>query len=301
MNAKKRFCYHHGITLGLESLCVIYISDAVGFCTQQALPGQRCCALPAHKALADRLQPAQTYRAIRAIDQTKAAYEGAEQQRLKERGKHRFAKCYTPVTFFFVTVCGIVHSFISQYNDEAHVDVLEQFRLTYPTLADQPAYWFFDSMCALHRSIAPANYLGRVNTAGRNHGAYGNILQATVAVVDRFHYHGHAKTDAWCCLFCNPYALNLPGLVEVISHTQVIPAAPSAIAEENGTIGRKFAYRDPVTNKVEHRRMIRQLDSGGSMWEYTVRDQCNSPICEQTFVHFGAFKKQCKSMRACVA
>jgi hypothetical protein len=81
----------------------------------------------------------------------------------------------------------------------------------------------------------------------------------------------------------------------------VIPAARSAIAEENGTIVRKFAYRDPVTNKVEHRRMIRQLDSGGSMWEYTVRDQCNSPICEQTFVHFGAFKKQCKSIRACVA
>jgi hypothetical protein len=262
-----------------------------------------CCSLPAHQALEARLKPAQTYRAVRAIDQSKQQYELEEKQRLQERATHRFAKCYTPVTFFFITLCGIVLSFAAQYSEESHVDVLSLFLLTYPTVASRPAYWFFDSQCSVHRAISPAGvHSGIAWAAGRLHGRFGSILLYTAMLVDRFHFHGHHKGDRWCCIFCNPYALGLTGIVEIVRRTPIVPSAPSADPEENGSIGRKFAVRDPVTRRVvEHRRIIRQLDAAGLMWENEVVDHGNTPTCEQAFVHFGGFKAQCKTMRACWA
>ena len=301
VNAQALFCYQHGVTQGFEKRCAIYIDAATGFCSAPVQPGSKCCTLPAHQALEARLRPAQTYRAARRVDQSKAAYELEEKHRLQERGRHRFAKCYTPVVFFYITICGIVHSLASEYNEEAHADILAQFKRTYPLPSDQPAYLFYDSNCSFHRALSPASPAGaaRVYPAGRQHAAYGHILQRTAFLVDRFHFHGHHKGDEWCCLYCNPYALGLTGLVEVLSKTEIVPAARSNNEDENGTIGRKFSAVNAATGKSETHRMIRQVDpADGKMYEFVVRDHGNSPICEQTFVHFGGFKTQCKTMRA---
>lgn len=107
--------------------------------------------------------------------------------RLKERRRHRFARCFVFQIYAYHSTCNLSLGFAFLYRrEEENTEKLDLERRLFPAGGGSVSYVVEDRACITSKQ-------GQVG--GALHAAYGDIINDRPRLVDKWHFRAHSRND----------------------------------------------------------------------------------------------------------